>query len=217
MKRKTISILLAVGALLAALTGCDANGQVKYIESENSAPPETSGAEPETEPSVQQKNWKTAFAEQVEAFETEYENTKYALIYLDADVYPELFVESDVENGSVYTYKDDAVRTVCEWGYWRDHAFSRYEPHSGIFYLYSNGGADCYSYEAWQLIGTETVPLEAYTSSVHNLGDGVYEKQFTCNEEIINEEDFESEMNRLKTVSMHPTILSYEEIMELLA
>ncbi len=212
---KKMTFVMTAILFLATCTGCTAEerkpkqlesvGQIETTETTESA----------TE--LEEKSWKTTYAQLVEEFEREYEETKYSLIYLDADVIPELFLEAGVEHGCVYTYKEDAASTVWEWGFWRERAFSRYEPHSGIYYLYSNGGAGCYSYEAWQLTGTETAPLDTYASSILMQEDGVFEERFTCNEELINKEDFEAEMDRLETVTRKPTILSYEEIMELLA
>lgn len=78
---------------------------------------------------------------------------KYALLYIDDDDVPELYVtcESMDFGSAMYSYSDQKVTRILTSPAVRDNGFMGYIEHTGQFVTLTHGGSMHYEYDVYQL------------------------------------------------------------------
>lgn len=167
----------------------------------------------------EETDWKTAYQWVVYDYEEEwseyYYDMEYALIYVDNNDIPELYMKSTVgQMRTLYTcYNNQAMLLIDSQG--RDSAFSPssiVEKNSKIWTV-GSGGSTVWSYDCFTLYKGLLYRNESVTFDC-------YEDEYTINNEAVSEDEFYDKDAVYGELSNQGSVdivyYSYDEIMELL-
>lgn len=182
---------------------------VKYIPPQD----EINNIEPE------ETDWKTAYQWVVYDYQEEwseyYYDMEYALIYVDNNDIPELYMKSTVgQMRTLYTcYNNQAMLLIDSQG--RDSAFSPSSivEKSSKIWTFGSGGSTVWGYDCFTLHNGVLYLNESVTFDC-------YEDEYTINNETVSEDEFydrDAVYSELANQGSTDTVYySYDEIMELL-
>lgn len=159
-------------------------------------------------------NWKSAYFSILDEFQNSLDykmdgvTWKYALLYIDDDDVPELYVtcESMDFGSAMYSYSDQKVTRILTSPAVRDNGFMGYIEHTGQFVTLTHGGSMHYEYDVYQL-------KKGQAEIVHKLRcDENAEHLYDIDGEEFSKEAFDARYQTYQSQYTEVTYMTRDEI-----
>ena len=159
-------------------------------------------------------NWKSAYFSILDEFQNSLDykmdgvTWKYALLYIDDDDVPELYVtcESMDFGSAMYSYSDQKVTRILTSPAVRDNGFMGYIEHTGQFVTLTHGGSMHYEYDVHQL-------KKGQAEIVHKLRcDENAEHLYDIDGEEFSKEAFDARYQTYQSQYTEVTYMTRDEI-----